>query len=610
MRIVYAAMALVALLTTQVLASPADSVLDANKAASGGKAWDNKATLKTEYAFSGMGMTGKTRSIADLKTGNHADNYTIGPASGGNGYDGKNAWAKDPSGMVTMQGGDSLKDAINEAYRYANMWWRADRGGAVVASGGQKTDGGQTFDVVTITPKGGKSFDLWLDARTHLIAREFDKQGAQTITSTFSDYSDIDGVKMPGKVVIDNGSGAKYIQTITLTKAEFAGPQDNSTYAPPKVTVSDYSIAGGAKEAKLPIRLLNNHIYADVTVNGKGPYTFIFDTGGANLVTPAVAKELGLKTEGHMDAHGAGEGIMEAGLTKVQELKVGDASLKDQVFIVLPLDALSDVEGLKEKGMVGFETFRRFVTRIDYMGKTLTLIDPKHFDPKDAGTPVKFVFKQSIPEVQGTFEGVPGIFDIDTGSRVELTLTKGFVEKNGIRAKHPKGIEGVDGWGVGGPSRGYVTRGSMLTIGDVKVPNIVTTMATQSKGAFAGAEYSGNIGSGILKRFIVTFDYEHQTMYLKPATLPLTDVGTFDRSGMWINDSQGGFKIVDVTAKGPAEEAGLKAGDVIVSIDGKLAGETTLSDLRQRLRNDPAGTKVKLGMLNGKYVTITLRDQI
>jgi C-terminal processing protease CtpA/Prc len=143
----------------------------------------------------------------------------------------------------------------------------------------------------------------------------------------------------------------------------------------------------------------------------------------------------------------------------------------------------------------------------------------------------------------------------------------------------------------------------------VKVPNLVTSLATQSKGAFAGEEYSGNIGSGVLKRFIVTFDYEHQTMYLKPATLPLTDAGTFDRSGMWINDSQGGFKIVDVTAKGPAEEAGLKAGDVIVSVDGKLAGETTLPELRTRLRNDPPGTKVKLGMQNGKYVTITLRDQ-
>lgn len=611
MRLVYAAVALAALLATPAFASPAVQVLEANKAASGGAAWDAKITLKAEYAYSGQGMTGKTWGVTDLKNGRYVENYTIGPVRGANGFDGKHAWEKDPSGTVTVQeGGESRKSAVNNAYRSANMWWRADRGGASVTSGGQKKDGGQTYDVLSVTPKDGKEFDAWFDAKTHLLSRILDKQRGQTITSTFSDYRTIDGVKLAGKAVIDGGEGAKYVQTVTLTKAEFIGAQDASAYAPPKVTVADFSIVGGAKETKLPMRLLNNHIYADVTVNGKGPYTFLFDTGGVNLVTPAVAKELGLKSEGHMDAHGAGEGIMEAGFTKVKELKVGNAVLKEQTFIVLPLDALSDVEGVKEKGLVGFETFRRFVTRIDYPANTITLIDQKSFDPKDAGTPVKFVFQDRIPEVKGTFEGIPGTFHIDTGSRAELSLTKGFSEKHGLRAKHPKGIDAVEGWGVGGPSRGYVTRGAMLTLGSVQVPNIVTSLATQSKGAFAGDDYSGNVGSGILKRFVVTFDYENKIMYLKPAAKPVADIGVFDRSGMWVNDSQGGFKIVDVTAKGPAEEAGLKAGDVIVSIDGMLAGEIPLYELRKRLRNKPPGTKVKLGMQTGKYVTITLRDQI
>lgn len=611
MRSFYAAIALNALLATTAFAGPADAILDANKTSSGGKAWDNKATLRYEMGLSGQGLTGKATYMADLVNGRFAGNFTVGPAGGGNGYDGTHAWAQDFSGAVTMQdSSDDVRNAVSEAYRDANMWWHADRGGATVTSGGQKTDGGVTYDVVTVAPKDGKPFDCWFEAKTHLLSRMMEKQGAQTITSTFSDYRAVDGAMLAGKTVIDDGEGPKYLQTLTLASAKFMPAQDISAYAAPKVTVTDFSIAGSAPEATLPIKVINNHIYAEATVNGKGPYTVIFDTGGSNLVTPTVAKELGLKSEGHMDAHGAGEGVMEVGLTKVDEIKLGKATVKNQVFIVLPLDAMSDVEGLKEKAMVGFEVARRFVTRIDYAGHTLTLIDPKHFDPKDAGTPVKFAFRQSIPEVKGTFEGIPGMFDIDTGSRVELTLTKPFAEKNSLRAKHPKGVEGVDGWGIGGPSRGYVTRGAMLTMGDVKVPNVVTTLSTQAKGAFAGEEYSGNIGSGLLKRFIVTFDYEHQIMYLKPATAKLTDIGTFDRAGMWINDSQGGFKVVDVTAKSPADEAGLKAGDVIVLIDGKLAGEATLPDLRVRLRNDPPGTKIKLGMQNGKMVTLTLRDQI
>ena len=41
--------------TAALAASPAE-ILAANKAASGGAAWDAKATLKTEYAYSGQGM--------------------------------------------------------------------------------------------------------------------------------------------------------------------------------------------------------------------------------------------------------------------------------------------------------------------------------------------------------------------------------------------------------------------------------------------------------------------------------------------------------------------------------------------------------------------------
>lgn len=41
--------------------------------------------------------------------------------------------------------------------------------------------------------------------------------------------------------------------------------------------------------------------------------------------------------------------------------------------------------------MLGFTVFKRFVTRIEYGRHEITLIEPDHFDPKDAGTPRGFV---------------------------------------------------------------------------------------------------------------------------------------------------------------------------------------------------------------------------
>jgi hypothetical protein len=50
-----------------------------------------------------------------------------------------------------------------------------------------------------------------------------------------------------------------------------------------------------------------------------------------------------------------------------------------------------------------------------------------------------FAFYSTIPQIEGAFDGMAGKFDIDTGSRVEVTLTSPFVKTNDLIAKHPQG---------------------------------------------------------------------------------------------------------------------------------------------------------------------------
>jgi len=599
--------------TTLAYAAPSvDEVLDANRNAMGGAAWDGKATLKIEYAYAGQGMTGKLTSLDDLTNGYWLDDFAIGPATGANGFDGVHTWAKDPSGTVTLQdGGEQLPLAINEGYRRANIAWRSDRGGAAIVSDGEKIDGGATYDVLTITPKGGKNFDVWFDAKTHLLSRIVEVQGPQTITSTLSDYRPIDGIEIPYKEVVNNGD-AKYDQTTTVTSTVFLPAQGQTAYSKPKVTVSDFSIAGGAKETTFPFKLINNHIYADVSVDGKGPYQFIFDTGGVNLLTPPLAKELGLKSEGQMQGNGAGAGHMDVGLTKVSALQLGDATVKDQVFAVIPLDQMSVTEGIPMPGMVGYETFRRFVTRVDYGAGKITLIKPDGFDPKDAGTPIPFAFDGNTIEVQATYHGATGKFTIDTGSRASLTVNGPFAAKYNL-AGNGKGIDAVTGWGIGGPTRSIALRGDSMSIGPMVVSGAVVEVSTDKGGDFAAGSIAGNIGAGILKRYIVTLDYEHSTMYLKPVTEPVADLDTFDRAGLWINQSDDGYKVVDITKGAPAESAGLKVDDDIVAVDGKPARSIPLYEMRRQLRDQAAGTVVTFTVKRGGATTsvpVTLRDLI
>jgi hypothetical protein len=611
-------LALLAAAAASVLVAPAwsedaASILRANRLASGGSPTARPGTLEFDLAYSGQGLTGAIVTVVDRRTGAFTDASTIGPLSQADAFNGARFWLKDPSGAVTpTAGGDIIELQTNQAYRYANRWWRPDADGASVVFNGRKQDGDRSFYVLTVTPKGGEPFEAWFDSTSHLLARTVEPQGFQTIVTSFSDYRPEAGVMTAHKIIIDNGDGPDQLQTETLTRETLTPPRPMTAFGAPNAAPRDWSIADGARQATVPFRLLNNHIYADVRVSGEGPFLFVFDTGGQFILSPPTAKTLAATIRGKTAAHGAGEGVVEAGFTQVSSIEIGDLRLGGQTVGVLPFQS-AKTEGFEAGGMIGFEVFRRLVTRIDYGAHTLTFIDPASFDPKDAGIPVPFVFYQTIPQVQGAFDGLPGKFDIDTGSRVEVTLTSPFVKAKHLIAKFPKGTMAVDGWGVGGHSRAYITRGASLTLGPVKVADVIAGFSSQKSGAFADPTYQGNVGAGILKRFVVTFDYGRQIMYLKPLPTPVADTGVFDRSGMWINLADDGFEVVDVSAGGAAAAAGLAVGDKIVAVDSKPAGTLSLSELRMTLRDRPAGTVVSLEVKRGDKtwtVPVTLKDQV
>src|SRR6185312_15400622 len=84
-------------------------------------------------------------------------------------WDGATQWHQDTSGSV--HGYDSAFDHENAA----TDEWLAQRGylkpnaaGAAFSTTKKQKDGGAEFDVVTVTPKGGRPVELWFDAKTHL----------------------------------------------------------------------------------------------------------------------------------------------------------------------------------------------------------------------------------------------------------------------------------------------------------------------------------------------------------------------------------------------------------------------------------------------------------
>lgn len=90
-------------------------------------------------------------------------------------------------------------------------------------------------------------------------------------------------------------------------------------------------------------------------------------------------------------------------------------------------------------------------------------------------------------------------------------------------------------------------------------------------------------------------------------SLLMTTSGEFGGVGIEVTPEYGILKVVSPIDDTPASKAGIKAGDYIVSIDGKLVSEMTLQDAVEKMRGK-AGSLVTLTLLRkGEKLPITFK---
>jgi hypothetical protein len=193
-------------------------------------------------------------------------------------------------------------------------------------------------------------------------------------TMTMADFKPVDGLMIPYRVDTSTNTG---ITSFAATSVETNPPDGASQLAAPKSSPHDFSIADGSTQASVPIEVAENHVYLDVMLNGKGPFHFALDTGGANVIDPAVSKELGLVSGGSTEVAGVGSGSSAASFTVIKTLQVGNALFNSQVFVVLPIaKSFGVAQGTPMDGVIGYEVLSRFVTSFDYGNKKIVFHAP------------------------------------------------------------------------------------------------------------------------------------------------------------------------------------------------------------------------------------------
>lgn len=279
------------------------------------------------------------------------------------------------------------------------------------------------------------------------------------------------------------------------------------------------SVKVNADDTSVPFTLHDNRILLDVKVNGQGPYTFMFDTGGArsNSMTPQVAKELGLELRPGPDASGAGSGKQRMWLTEVKSYSVGDLVAENQEMIVLDMGVIKRAFAFPRlDGVIGFDVLRKAVTCIDFEKQILTFKEAGGdcFTDKEKSI-LALRIEHDSPIITGAVNGIKTEFFVDTGDRSAFSLFQKFGKSSGLENKFEGRPKIISGHGIGGPIPAKLTTVDEVQLGtDIKIENVLSRLPLTTGGFFAKSSLGGSVGNEILRRFNLVLDYSKNEIRL------------------------------------------------------------------------------------------------
>lgn len=523
---------------------------------------------------------------------------------------GGQAWVVDPSGAVHEQTGADLQSLVSQEYEASYSQLLPGRlPGHMELTG---FDAARNAYVLQVLADGGKPVTLYLDAISFLPQSESIRQDDQTQTTIFSGWHAVSGVQV-ASVQRQSTGDPKYDFVLTLRSLEFNPALDAALFAKPAEASAAVRYDGPDHAVRVPFEFYHHHIWLPVSVNGHEPVVFAMDSGAeASALDKGFADKLGLQHSGQLEIGGTG-GSDSMSVAKDLDFGLGGAHVPAKLAAVLPLGNLAAVTGKSFNGLIGFDVLSRFVVQIDYAAHVVTFHDPATFRYSGKGAVLPFTYHGNLVQipVSVTLPGrkpVATLADIDTGSG-STDLSAPFVDANDAMKAVSKTVERF-GFGVGGGNTEPDARISAIQVGPYVLREPVVGLSRSKQGSFSSADLGVNLGADILARFTLILDYPHQQVILEP-NAHLDDPFRTDASGLTLiaqGEELQQLIAYDVRKGSPADQAGIRKGDLIATIDGKPAAGFMLGEVSELLTHD--GETHRFGLVrDGKKLEVTLALQ-
>lgn len=359
---------------------------------------------------------------------------------------------------------------------------------------------------------------------------------------------------------------------------------------------------GVAPSKVVPFRLAEDAIIVDATVNGRS-VSLMFDTGFAGAVDVNEDVNIG-KVTGKQTLQDF-VGTFEADTVKINTLKLGDQSI-DTTDISDAIRSRGDFTasyGMHCDGIMGFDIIKSGVTGINYEKSRFEFypksVDISTWKPDNKRTFLCKLLPRGVRAMVLQAETPGGQtlnLALDTGNAFYATTHRDVLERVGLWDSGASPLYVKQSMVASGAVDSWELRLKDMKIFGVPVASSVWDIIDLPSSA---ADSDGTVGYGFLHNFNIIVDFDRRRVWLDNYSGKVADPEVGECGIFAASDRTGAARVFSVAPSSPAEKAGVKEGDTILSIDGiDLDSHLGFRKLKKLLEG-PVGSKMSIALSHG-----------
>ncbi len=386
-------------------------------------------------------------------------------------------------------------------------------------------------------------------------------------------------------------------------------------------------------KVSIPFKFINNLIFIPLKVNGV-ELNFLVDSGVEETILFSMddQKNINFNNVEKIALRGLGSNKSIEGLKSTNNIldTHGLKSTNHLLYIVLDQQFnISSHVGIPVNGIIGSNFFKNNLVEINYIRKKIFVYSENNKNRikiENKFHKVPITIEKSKPYVEGNVviheNEIPVKLLIDIGNSDAVWLFQNASKKIEIPTKNFDDFLGQGFSGEVFGKRALISKFSFSKF-DFSNPIVAFPDSSSTKNVKMVVNRSGSIGSEILKRFSIVFDYSNQVMYLKknnnfysPFNYNKSGIEIQHNGFQWVNETirlenisltrknlektnevfSNDFKyklelkpvyiISNIRNNSQAANIGLKKEDIIVSINYRPAYQYSLNTINLILRSE------------------------